>query len=1077
MFGKKPSLERAEKAFTAAYEFEKRGQWSNAVKSYVEASEIYVALQNQLMEAEANYFAGHCSLLEAIKAESTDNFKKSLKKAKEFWESTRKIHIKLEVEDIKPDIRGAIIDSSLNLSDLADLLEEQNLSKRKSEFFDIIEGLEKCSEIYQKYEDFERAGIDEFWLGFVKLRNYTYLDEEKHKEILTSAIINFNNSEKFLQNANKERLSLCYSSLVNNAKIARVLGSQEPDETKKMALSSIRDDITKLKEEELPICEGIVNYNLSLADFNQATFVKKIDEKSRLLQSSKKLVEAALSNLIKNNEQSLIAEAYLVSAMVNKELVELTPDKSKHEELLRPAYENLKECLKYARILEEIWIIARVLAEIPGVIADYSEFIKSEVLKRDVLREGASFGREALEYVKKLPNDFRFLGKLYESMSKYVLMTSMIDEGKELTAEELEKVRDLRTRAFRYGERAVEYFEKINAKNTALEISTKAGYLLSKVGDGDQENIEILERAESFAETAFERHKSNEEDLKAAQLAYSLGLIYEDLWQLSNEDENYRKAKSSFADSSKLFTNTGRIESSALCLRKLAELDDRKGNYKMASDYYLEASKKYEQAALEQPALKDHVKFAMAMYNIELAKEKEREDWETAKDYYERSFPLFPKTYEHEAKFYAAKVKLLEAESVSMGKESEKAAQLFSSAAQMFRQTASYLKPGLETSHLINAAKMFADFSEAREETEKGLISSSEGKHEAAIVHFNAATEKMETLPTKTPLNSEDLNATINFINALSELEKAQIDNNLENFQSAAKLFQEGSVLFTDEKMKNIAKGYSDLCYGIENLVRCMEAGTDPMKEYINATTYFERSQKFFQEAGLNNYVDYLEGMKNYLDGIRYSIKLKIELVDEAKMSYYTMIEKSFKNAIDSFQKSGHTYLKEKASSELEKIKREQTLYEYLSLVESTKTPEEGEGYTVSIPREAFEKAFAILRVANPIAHSVFKIGEEITINFEITNVGAKTATLDKIDNVTPPDFLIQAEENSSIYVQKSSINLNRKPLEKGQTEKLTTKIRPSKPGLFNYQPILIYNDEEKKKKFFKLNVPILVSE
>ncbi|MFB0561790.1 MAG: hypothetical protein ACETWM_11330 [Candidatus Lokiarchaeia archaeon] len=1077
MFGKKPSLERGDKAFTAAYESEKRGQWSNAVKNYVEAIVLYGALKNQLMEAEANYFAGHCSLLEAIRAETINEFKKLLKKAKDFWESTRKIHIKLEVEDIKPDIRGAIIDSSLILSDLADLFDEHELSKRKSEFFDIIGGLEKCSEIYQKYENFERAGIAEYWAGFVKLSNYNYLDIEKHEEILTSAIINFNNSEKFLQNANKERPSLCFSSLVNKAKIARVLESREPDETKRMILSTIREDITKSQEEDLPTCEGYLVYNLSWVDFEQAAFVKNIDERSRLLKNTKKLAEEALSDLIKNKEQSLTMETYFISALASKELVEMIADKSKHEALLKSAYENFKECIKHARILEEIWIIAKVLAELPGISADYSEFIQSEVLKREILREGASFGREALEYVKKLPNDFRFLGKLYENMAKYVLTTSMIDEGKELTAEELERVRDLRTRAFRYGERAVEYFEKISKKNTAFEITSKAGYLFSKVGVSDQEKIEILERAESFAETAIERHKSKDEDLRAAKGAYSLGLICEDLWQLTNQDENYRKAKSSFADASKLYTNVNWIESSALCLRKLAELDDRKGNYKMASDYYLEASKKYEQAAIEQPDFRDHVKFARAMYNIELAKDKEREDWKTAKEYYEKALPIFPKIYDHEAKFYAAKIKLLEAESVSMGKEGEKAAELFSSAAQMFRGSTYYLKPGLETSHLISIANMFADFVEAKGELEKGLISSKEGKHEAAIVHFKSATEKMEILPTKTSLSSEDVDATINFIKALSELEKAQIDNNLENYQAAAKLFQEGPVLFTKERMKNISKGYSDLCYGIENLVRCMEAEKDPMNEYINATTYFERSQKFFQEAELSNYVDYLEAMKNYLDGIRYGIKIKLELVDEAKTSYYTMIEKSFKNAIDNFRKSGYIYLKERASSELEKIKREKTLYEYLSLVESIKTPEGEEGYTVSIPREAFEKAFVILRVVNPIAHSVFKIGEEITVNFEITNVGAKTATLDRIENITPPDFLIQAEENSSIYIHKASINLNRKTLKKGQTEKLATKIRPSKPGSVNYQPILIYSDEKKNKKFFKLNIPILVSE
>jgi len=378
VFGKKPSLERADKAFMAGYEAERRGNWSSAVKNYVEAAGLYSALKNRLMEAEANYFAGHCSLLQANRSESTDDFKKQLEKAKDYWESTRKIHIKLEVEDIKPDIRGAIIDSSLMLSSLADLLEEQDLTKRKSRFFDVIDGMEKCSEIYQKYEELEKAGIVEFWSGMIKLQNYMYLDLEKREEILTSAIINFNNAERLLEDANKERPSLCLPSLVNKAKIARVLESKEPDEIKRKMLSDIRDDEVKTQEEGLAFCEGLAALNLACADFHQATFIKKIDERIRLLQEALKISDQALSSFTKNKEQNLIAETYFISAQASRELVEIIPVRGKHEELLKAAYEDFKKCLRHSKIREDIWITANVLAEIPGVIADYSGFIQSE---------------------------------------------------------------------------------------------------------------------------------------------------------------------------------------------------------------------------------------------------------------------------------------------------------------------------------------------------------------------------------------------------------------------------------------------------------------------------------------------------------------------------------------------------------------------------------------------------------------------------------------------------------------------------------------------------------------------------
>jgi hypothetical protein len=1090
--GKKTSPERADKAFAAAYESEKKGNYVNAVKSYVEAGELYSDLNNKLMEAEANYFAGHCRLLQTNRAESTEDFKQLLKNARDFLESSRKIYIKLVAEDIKPDIRSAIIDSSLVLSDFANSLEEPDLTKRMSKLKGIVEGLEKCSATYQKFENFEKSGIVEYWSGIAKLRNYLYVDNEKREETLNSVIINFSNSKKFLQIANKERPALCFSSLINKAKIASTLESHESDENKKMSLVTIREDVTKSQDEEKPFCGGFAIYNQSWIDFNQATFVKNTNERFILLQSAKELAEQAVSSLLKDGEQNLTAEAYFVSAMASKELSETTRNSGEYESFLKIAYDNFRECLKYARIFDETWLIAEVLAEIPGIIADYSTFIQSEVLKRDILREGASIGREALEYVKKLPNDFTFLGTLYLSMSKYVSMTSTINENKELTSEELERVRDLRSRAFRYGERAVEYFEKAGKRNPALEIASRTAFLLSKVVATDQEKIEILERAASFAETAIERYKSQKENLKAAHVLLSLGFVYEDLWNLSNKDEHYRKAKVSYADAAKFYTNANWVKLPLSVLCKMADLDDRKGNYKMSSDYYLEASKKYEQVVSEMPELKDNVKFTKAMYYIELARDKEKKDWATAKEYYDKALSIFPKAYEGEAKFFAVRAKLLEAEAISMGKEGEKAAEIFDSAAQTFRDTISYL----------NTGKIFSDFTEAKAEIERGLISDKEGKREAAIVHFTAAKEKLDTIPTKASIIPEDVSAQKVLVNALLELEKAQIDNKLEIYQAAGQLFQECAGLFTNERMKNVSKGYSDLCYGIENLVRCRETEKDPMQEYINATTYFERAQKFFQEAGLKNYVDYLEGMKNYLDGVRYSRKLESELVNETKMSYYSMIEKSFKNAIDIFQKSGYTYLKEEVASEFEKAKRSQTLHEYISLVGSAKTPEGGEGYVVLMPNEALENAFVILRVMNSLAHIVFQPEEDVTINFEITNIGAKTATLDRIEDVVPPDFKIRSEEISKTLLlnidefmgniktstqpesqisdsksqPKYSLSLNGKKLQKGQTEKLTIKIKPSKPGAVNYQPTLIYFDENNNKKFFKLNIPILVS-
>lgn len=1092
MVSKKPSIEKATKAFSAAYKYERVGNFFNAVKSYVEAGELYAALNDKLMEAEANLFAGHCSLLQINRTGSIEEFKKLLKSAIDFWEATRRIYIKLELQDIKPNVRGAIIDSSLFLSDLANLLEEQDLAKRKSKFFDIVKGLEKCSAIYEKYENFEKAGIVEYWSGIMKLKNYVYMDEEEREEILNGAIINFNNSKKFFENAKKERPSLCFSNLIIKAKIARVLESRETDENKKMELSTIREEIIK-SQSESSLCEGFGALNKSWLEFNQALFVKNIGERFHLLQSAKKLAEQTLPVLIKDKEQSLSAEAYFISAMASKELSEMISIVGDYEAILKSAHEDFRECLKYAKIMDETWLIARALAEILGIIADYSILLQSEVLKRDILREGASIGREALEYVKKLPNDFPFLGKLYENMAKYVLVTSMINENKELNLEELERVRDLRSRAFRYGERAVEYFEKAGNRNTALEIASRAGFYLSKVEKTDQEKIEILERTKSFAETAIERYKAQNEDLKAAHILISLGFIYEDLWNISKQEEYYRRAKLAFAETSKLYTNANWIVLSAGALCKLAEIDDRKGNYKMSSDYYLEASKKYEKASLERPELKDNAKFTRAMYHIELAKEKEKEDWVTAKDYYEKALLIFPKTYAAEANFFAARARLLEAEALSMGKEGKKAGHLFGSAAQTFLQSLSKL----------DIAKIFADFAEAKAEIERGLIADKEGKREAAIVHFTAAKEKLETILNKASIIPEDINAQIVFIKALSELEKAYVDNKLELFQVAAQLFQECSVLFTKERLKNISKGYSDLCYGMENLFRCREAEKDPMKEYMNVTTYFERAQKFFQEARLSNYVDYLEAMKNYLDGIRYSKKLELEHVAETKNSYYSMMEKGFKNAIEIFKKSGYIYMKEEAASELEKIKRGQTLREYLSLVGSTKTPEGKEGYTVSMPKEALENAFVILRVNKPMAYSVFQLEEEIIIQLEITNIGSKTATLDRIENIIPPDFKIKSggktkksgpnanefvstieaitpqespDSDSMPKVKKYSLPLNGKKLQKEETEKLTIKVTPKKSGIVNYQPTIIYIDENNNKKFFKVDTPILVS-
>ncbi len=1024
--GAKRSLDKANKLFSKGREAEARGDVKEASRRFKEASDIYASIGERSAFVDSEFLRGHCIAFQALSERAVDKFRGLIEEAIGVINEVRKNYIKdYTSRGVERDVWISYCVNFINA--LRILLEEDVPAKRETCMRLIGEG-ETCVEWLERLEESEKAGFLLFWIGFACVRSAPWFEKGEMVDVLRKAAESFSKAKKFFEAARRPRPYLCLEMMQEMCDVKLALEEQSSVQLKTLTVEP--------KEER---CRKIHGYNLALMELYSAVKERFFAEKQRRTYSALGSARETAKWLEGVGDCGLAADAYFLLAKACYEAFKMTLSNKRKRELLEECYEALKKAYMYARAQMKVDVAVKALITMTRVIGEYVKLVDSNALKIKLVREGASYSREALDEVRKLPEDVMFIGEFYGSVANYLTAAAEVEvnEGGR---------RDLLEKAIEYGEVSLEYEEESKRKGDYMYCLAEAYYMLGKSGQAGafEKAVEIVKKAREGFISA--------EDLVGTVRSFMLsGDIQREIWRQKRGGEGYLRARQEYLEAARIAAGMDWKEMEGEALVKLAELEDEKGNYVQASEYYVQALEKFNRVAEGGGEdAKERMKIIEARISIEKGKELLKSRLSEAAYYFRRGSELLLRENKYDAVFYQSLSEFLEAEEMSVDKPRE--------ALELLKTASERLKMLREIGDNKRAVALLS-LCRGKEHLEEGLALYAEGSYSPALVKFSMAAKALGEAAELGEWDWERAEGYVFFAQGLERFIRGQLGAR-DEYLEAAGLFRESAKKFVTSKMRNTALGFTDLCYGWHKFSEYFEEEKERGDSYIETRTHFERSLNFFVEAGLSNYAKYVEGLEHFLDGERYVKKL-----EEADERYYSLAEESYNKAREIFSDAGYVGLEREVEERIQELREREAKRRYLeSVIGDDKET-----------KESLRDGFVAVKFNEPADMSLFRVGDKITVNMDFVNIGDAPATLERLENAVPQEFKLVGKTAET--VKGGDIVLGRKlaPWEKISLE---IKIVAEKKQEVKYQPVVIFRDNKNRKRYFKPKpILILVSE
>lgn len=1018
--GYRRSLERASKLLARGMEAEVRGDMREAIRRLGEVSEIYASLGERRAFVDSEIIRGHCIAFQALSERAADKFKRLIEEAIDVINEVRKTYIKDHT--LKGVERDVWISYCVNFTNALRSFLEESIPAKKELCVKVMKEGEVCVEWLEKLEESEKAGILLFWIGLSCVRCASWFEGEEKLGVLRKAAESFGKARKFFEAARRPRPYLCLEMMQEMCDTRLVLEGQSGGVPLRPTTLTVEP-----KEER---CRRIHRYNLATLELEAAVREKFFTEKWRRINDVLSDVRDVAAWFEGAGGYDLAADVYYLLAKVCYEAFKVTLSNRKKRENLEECYEALKKAYMHAMAQMKVDVAIGALIMMPRVVSEYVKLADSDALKIKLVREGASYSREAFNEIKMLPEDSAFIGKFYNSVTSYLVTAAEVEVNEERKKELLEN-------AMEYGEVSLEYLEGDVRKGEYMYSLAEAYY---RLGRGGQANA--LEKAREVAKRARESFISAEDLVGAARASILSGDVQKEIWRQRREEEGYLRARQEYLEAVRVAAVMDWREMEGEALVKLAELEDEKGNYTQAAEYYVQALERLSKASANVEEVKEKMREIEARINIERGKELLRSQFLEAASYFRKGGELLMRGNENEAMFYRSLGEFLEAEAVSIANPGE--------ALERLREASKQLKV-LEDRKVNGKVMALLKMCKGKEHLEEGLALYASGANSSALVKFSMAAKALGEAAGLGEGDWERAAGYAFFAQGLERFIRGQLGDHKE-FLEAANLFKESTKVFVTNKMKNAAFGFTDLCYGWHKFLEFVEEETEG--SYIEARMHFERSLKFFIEAGLDNYAKYVEGLEYFLDGERYSKKL--EEAEEAAEKYYALAEENYNRAKEKFSEAGHVGLEREVDERIQRLKERETKRRYLEAIFGGSSKEE---------LESLRDGFVAVRVNEPADRSLFKVGDKITIKLELANIGGANAILEKLENAIPRGFKVIGKLAEAIKDGSLVFGREMAPWEKVSLE---VKVMAGEEGEVEYQPVVIFRDNKNRKRYFK---------
>jgi tetratricopeptide (TPR) repeat protein len=712
--------------------------------------------------------------------------------------------------------------------------------------------------------------------------------------------------------------------------------------------------------------------------------------------------------------------------------------------------------------------------------------------KQSLLEKAVKVGREDIEEAKRSGSiDAKVFVLHCLSKALYSLSTAetKISEKRKLLVEASNR-RDesinilLRSNPFSYWDQGAFF------NYSALIIAE-----LAKIETNKQKKVNLLRKAVQKMEECSRLCKIAAKALPQPRIFFYIGQyqdwfggILKQLHSLTQEKEQLERAIVAYEAAIQAWEKADAHSRIAEAHWQMARLYNQLGNHSKSWAEFESASESYRFAADKMPHLKE-IYTAYAMYmqawsEIEKARSHHAEKrYGEAKEHYEKAADLHKLTerWSYLSPNYSAWAQLEEAEMLSRKEKTQEAKDLFQQATTLFAEAKKSINAKLEEIEgrdekemavaLVKASDIREEYCAARVVLEEAKILDKRGDHASSSRKYASAAEKFQKAinDMENESDRQEMRPILKLCQAWQVMTQAEAETSPDLYLEASKLFNEAKEYSTDNKSKVLALGHSRFC-------RALQAGTEfedtrDMSLYSTAKTHLGAAVNYYVKAGLKSASEYAKATVRLFDAYMYVHKAETDTDPTKKAQYYKMAEKLLQTSAGSYMEAEHPEKSEEVRRLLENVKEERELA--VSLVEVLHAPTIA-STTVSFttPTPTYEEAVGLERFehadvqANLVSRAQeVKVGENVSLEIELTNAGKGLALLIRVEELIPAGFMII--EKPEVYrVEDSQLNMKGKRLPPLKMEDVKLVLRPLKKGVFHLKPKILYLDETGKYKF-----------
>ncbi len=569
------------------------------------------------------------------------------------------------------------------------------------------------------------------------------------------------------------------------------------------------------------------------------------------------------------------------------------------------------------------------------------------------------------------------------------------------------------------------------------------------------------------------------------------------LYRLSMDQGSAQRAVQAYDEAITNRKKAGMVAAIAPLRWKIARVYDSTGNFNQAYHTFRQAADEYKQGAEKVQGLAtpftELSSYMEAWARIEDARLHHNEDqYSVAAENYEEAAKTLhgTKMWNYLSTHYKA-CSLLET-GEALGREEKHGASkdILAEAAERFRAAKGELQTRLsgstglqeeqELRNWIGITEGRERYANGRIQLEEAQIYDRKGDKEASATRYRSASKVFSSLLAETQIeqSQKELQTLTLFCEALAKMKEADARASPKLYAEAAALFVKTEESAFREKLRRQALANASICRALESgsqfrLTRDTHLYADIKKNLESAADYYE-------EAGLRNAADWTLATQRLFDALVYLADAETEREPKKKTEFYHLAEKHLELAARLYGEAGFPIKKEEALRHVKRAREEKELL--LTPLEAlSQAPASGAVAVapVSLIRdqalglERFESANIVGNMS--VDCEELSVGSDLTLEFELANLGKTAATLVKLENVLVKG--LEIDKGKMTYkVKDDYVDLKGKRLEHLGTHEVKIPMKATRKGIFEIRPRVLFVDEKGNYKSFEFEPATLTA-